>query len=104
MSVGAVVGARAGALVADKSGTVTLGGTAQQLMAANPLRRGFFIQNQSTADMWINAKGATATAAEPSIWLPAGAAYSTDYGNVSLLAISIFGATTGQAFCAEEYT
>ena len=94
-------GAAAGAVV-NRSGTITAGGTAQQLMAANALRRGFSVQNLSTGDLWVNATG-TASAAAGSIKLPAGALYESPPGAAGTGAISIFGATTGQAFTAREY-
>lgn len=86
----------------DKSGTVTSGGSAQTLMAANTSRRGFLVQNQSTGDLWISSLGAAA-ATQPSIWLPAGAYYEPPPTGVPTAAISIFGATTAQAFAAREW-
>lgn len=86
----------------DKSGTVTSGGTAQVLAAANNYRRGFWIQNQSTGDLWINPTG-TAAAAQPSLWLPSGSYWEAPQDGVPAGAISIFGATTGQAFAAREW-
>lgn len=86
----------------DRSGTVTSGGVAQTLMAANTSRKGFFIQNQSTYDLWISSLG-TAAATQPSLWLPAGAYYEPPDIGVPTAAISIFGATTGQAFAAREW-
>jgi hypothetical protein len=86
----------------DRSGTITLGGTAQTLMPKNVARTYWIIQNQSSGDLWVNDVGGTAAATQPSIWIPAGATYTADLGGVSSLAISIFGATTGQAFMARE--
>ncbi len=86
---------------ADKSGTIASGGVAQTLAAAWPNRRGCVIQNQSTADLWVRS-GGTAAATQPSFRVPAGAQYlcmvpATD------AAISIFGATTAQAYAAREW-
>jgi hypothetical protein len=86
----------------DKSGTVTSGGAAQVLMAANTARRGFLIQNNSTADLWISSVG-TAAATQPSLWLPAGSYYEPPETGVPTTAVSIFGATTGQTFTAREW-
>ena len=86
----------------DKSGTVTSGGVAQTLMAALPSRCGFIIQNLSTSDLWISSLG-TAAATQPSIWLPAGSYYEPPESGVPVSAISIYGATTGQAFAAREW-
>lgn len=87
----------------DHSGTITSGGLAQSLMNSNASRGGCEIQNQSTGDIWINLEGGTAAATQPSLWLPVGAYYSCVSTGVSTAAISIFGATTGQAFRAKEW-
>lgn len=86
----------------DRSGTVTSGGTAQVLMAANPGRRGFWFQNVSAGDLWINEIG-TAAAAKPSFKVPAGSLYENPPNGVPAGAISVFGATTAQAFSAREW-
>lgn len=86
----------------NRSGTVTAGGTAQQLAGANAARMGFSIQNLSTGDLWVNTLG-TAAAAQPSIKLAAGVYFETPAGYGAVGAISIFGATTGQAFSAREW-
>lgn len=86
------------------SGTITAGGTAQQLAGAFSGRKGCAIQNQSTGDLWINDLG-TAAATQPSIRVPAGAQYlcGAGGGGASAGALSIFGATTGQAFAGREW-
>lgn len=86
----------------SRSGTITTGGTAQQLAAANANRLGFSVQNLSTGDLWINTPG-TAAASQPSIKLVSGAYFETPAGYGATGAISIFGATTGQAFSAREW-
>jgi hypothetical protein len=92
----------AGALT-DRSGTITAGGTAQQLMAANASRIGFSIQNLSTTtDLWVNALG-TAAASQPSIKLVPGAYFETPPNFGAVGAISVFSATTGVPFSAREY-
>jgi len=85
----------------DRSGTVTTGGTAQVLMAANAARRGFFVQNNSTGNLTINGLG-TATTTAGMILAP-GQLYEAPATGVPLTAISILGATTGQRFDAREY-
>jgi len=90
---------------ADRSGTITLGGTAQVLAPAWSGRHGCAIQNQSAGDLWVNGTG-TATASQPSFRIPPGAEYfcgSGQIGTASSGAISIFGATTAQAFAAREW-
>ena len=86
----------------DRSGTITSGGSAQTLMAANAARTGFYIQNSSVADLWINATG-TASAGGSSLRLRPGDLYENPAFAVPTTAISIFGATTGQAFAAREF-
>ena len=51
----------AGASFVDRSGTITAGGTSQQIAAALATRRYLVIQNHSDTDMWINV-GAAASA------------------------------------------
>jgi hypothetical protein len=86
----------------NRSGTITAGGTAQVLAAANPARRGVFVQNHSGADLWLNDLG-VAAAAQPSIRIPAGMTCEFPLGCVPVTALSIFGATTGQPFTAREW-
>lgn len=86
----------------DRSGTIATGGTAQVLMAANSQRRGYWVQNVSSGDLWINALG-PAVANQPSILIPPRALYEVDASTVPTTEISIIGATTGQAFSAREW-
>lgn len=83
----------------DRSGSITLGGTAQVLAAANTARRGLTGQNISTGDLWINELGGTAAAdTVGSYKVAAGATFTVQTNR----AISIVGATTGQKFTATE--
>lgn len=86
----------------NRSGTIAVAATAQQLMAANASRKGFWVQNVSSADLWINDAG-TAAGGQPSMLIPAGALYESPETGVPTSAISIFGATLGQAFSAREW-
>lgn len=84
----------------DRSGTVTVGGTSQQVMAANATRSYLLVQNVSTADLWVNFGGSAVTN-QPSLKLAPGASFEmTDPVNTAL--VSVIGATTGQAFAAKE--
>lgn len=89
-----------------KSGTITLGGTAQVLMAANVNRVGCSFQPQAatngSADVWINTLGGTAGPVQPSLFWPAPSVYTCPPGFRG--AISIYGTTTGATFYAEEDT
>ena len=93
---------RPGSSYTDRSGTLTAGGTAQVLAAANPARRGYRVANLSSADLWINDKGGAASATQPAFKVAAGALYESPAFGAPTSAISIFGATTGQAFEAVE--
>lgn len=86
----------------DKSGTITAGGSAQTLMAANANRRGFSIQNNSNGDLWFSGLAA-AVQSQPSMRIASGALFETPAHAVGTTAISIIGATTGQAFTAREW-
>lgn len=83
--------------------TITTGGVAQNALEAAPDRKGFALQNLSAGDLWWS-ESATAVVGEPSFRLPAGAYYETPPGvHVLSKAVSIIGATTGQAFAVREW-
>lgn len=86
----------------NRSGTIGTGGTAQSLAAENKKRMGLWVQNQSAGSLWINDLGA-ATQAQPSLEIKTGETLIIDNGNAPSAAISIVGATTGQAFSAREW-
>jgi hypothetical protein len=92
-----------GALV-DGSGTITLGGTAQTVFAANISRQYLLIQNVSAEDMWVNF-GIAAVANQPSIKLVAGASVEFSVGGTGVVptaSVSVIAATTGSAFTAKQ--
>lgn len=86
----------------DRSSTIAAGGTAQVFATAYSGRKGFWIQNLSSGDLWLSDVG-TAAATQPSWKVPAGNLYETPPGFEPDGAISIFGATTGQAFAGRDY-
>ena len=90
------------AVPTDRSGTITAGGVAQVLMALNNDRTGFWLQNLSAGDLYILA-GGTALAGQPCLLIPSGALYEAPLNGVPVAAISIYGATTAQAFSAREW-
>lgn len=90
-------GGNAGTLTSS-GGSVTTGGTAQQVFAANAARKYLIVQNTSTGNLYV-AFGVTATAAN-GILLPANASYVMEDTYVSTQSVSILGATTGQTFSA----
>lgn len=83
----------------NRSGSITTGGTAQALAPANASRVSLTAQNISTADLWVNEIGGTAAAnTAGSYRVIAGGAFAVATNQ----AISVFGATTGQAWTATE--
>jgi hypothetical protein len=89
----------------DHSGTITAGGTSQQVCAANPNRRYLILQNLASEDLYFNFSNA-AVIGQPSFRLGAkGTAddsFVMEAGYVSTEAVYIIGATTGDAFVAKE--
>lgn len=102
-SDGVFMVAGAAATKTDQSGTITTGGTQQTAIASNASRKGFEIQNQSTGNLYFSTL-ASAVQSEPSILLGPGQLYETPLGGSGTGAVSIIGATTGQAFAAREWT
>lgn len=86
----------------NKSGTITVGGTAQSAAAARKGRSYFFLQNPSTEteSLWFSLD-ATAVAASPSIELQPGQSYESG-AVVPIGAVSVIAATTGHKFTAKE--
>lgn len=84
----------------DRSGSITTGGTAQALAAANTARTGLVGQNISAGDLWINEIGGTAAVdTAGSYKITSGSPFSVSTSR----AVNIIGATTGQKFTATEY-
>ena len=95
-------GAASGGSIADASGAITTGGTAQTALAAQYQRRYLFILNPSTATetLWINLVG-TATVngeATGSVPMAPGQSFVWEDSLVPANAISVLGATTGHKF------
>lgn len=97
----------------ERSGSITTGGTAQQVAAQNSARRYLLIVNLSTTDvLWVRFGGQASAGGAQCIPL---APSSTDRTAVSLLeygaggagfvpsnAVSVFGATNGSPFVCVE--
>lgn len=86
----------------DRSGTITSGGASQTVMGQNNNRHGCSIQNVSSGDLWVNDVGGSAVANQPSFKVTSGAMYQCVNGS-GTAAITVLGATTGQAFAAREW-
>jgi hypothetical protein len=92
----------------DVSGKITTGGTFQTIVAAATAtapRRGFSLQNLSTGDLWLNDQGNAAinSATPQSFQIPPGVLFEYPAHGVPQGALSIIGATTGQAFAARVW-
>lgn len=86
----------------DRSGTIAVNATAQQLMAANASRRYLLIHNpDATNNIWINFT-TTAVQAQPSIKIVPGGSFVMEGSFVSTELISIIGALATQPFTAKE--
>ena len=88
--------------VVNISGTVTSGGNAQVIAAANANRIGYFIKNNSAGSLWINTLG-TAAAAQPSLEIKPAEMYETPSTMRDTGAISLFGAVTNYSFTGREW-
>ncbi len=93
------------AVATSRAGVIAAAAAAQDLMAANPDRNGWLIQNQSAANLFVRSKGAAgtavATADGQSLLVPPGGYYEPS--KVTPHALSIIGLAAGQAFFAEEW-
>jgi hypothetical protein len=87
---------------ANISGTITTGGTAQVLAAANADRRGWWLRNNSAGSLWVSDM-TTAVQSQPSLEIKSGELYEAVAGGVSANALSIIGAITGQSFTARAW-
>ena len=87
----------------DGSGTITTGGTAQQVFAANPSRTYLSCQNPvaATETLFIDAPTA-AGSTNGSYELAAGASLTFATGFIPLGAVSAYAATTGHRFICKQ--
>lgn len=87
----------------DRGGTITAGGTAQTFMAANPARRGFAVQNQSSGNLYVSCAAPATLDFHALLIPPNGPLYESSAVQAETGACSIIGATTGQAYFAREF-
>ena len=88
----------------DRSGVITLGGTAQVLMPASANRDYWRVQNGSHGELWWNDVGTAAIGQPGSYRLGPGSMYESPTGGSSAAGISITGATTALGFASLEIT
>jgi hypothetical protein len=84
----------------ERGGAITTGNTSQQVMAANAARKGAWIQNQSSGDLYVRVGGA-ATLDQNSLRIAPAQLYEFPHAPVG--AVNIVGATNGQVFAAKEW-
>jgi hypothetical protein len=92
----------AGVAALDGSGTITLGGQTQLLFGGVVPATGYLVANNSGAALYVSDVGA-ASAGGSSVPIAAGAVFWTPSGYRPAGPVSIFGATTGQAFAARRW-
>lgn len=85
----------------DRSGTITVGGASQQVMAANADRKYLLFVNSSDEIQWINF-GGDAVATQPSIPIQPQGSFVMESGFINTGALHVIGATTGKIFTAKE--
>lgn len=102
ISGGTISAVPADVALTDGSGTITTGGTSQQIFAANSTRNYLFVQNLSSADEYINF-GSAATTGAGSIKLISGASFVMESNTITNQTVNIIGATTGQSFTAKQH-
>jgi hypothetical protein len=92
----------AGSAAADGSGTVNAGGTAQTLFGGIVPVNGWLVANNSSATVYVSDVG-TATSGGASIPIAPATVFTTPSGYKPAGPVSLFGATTGQAFAARRW-
>ena len=93
----------AGSAASDGSGAVASGGNAQTLFGGAVPATGFLVQNNSAAALWISDTGAASNGGASIQLAPNGGIFMTPSGYKPAGPISLFGATTGQAFAARRW-
>lgn len=87
--------------ITTRSGTITTGGTSQQVAASNSSRVYFAIQNISDTDMYLGV-GFTPTTTTGILLSKGGGGFVFESGFIPTQAINLLCATTGKAFVAWE--
>ena len=88
----------------DGSGTITTGGTAQNLFNNKIPSTGFEIGNPDTDnDLWVSDTGTAAANAAGSYLVPPRGWYRSPVGYLPSGTVSIVGGVTGQVFSARSW-
>lgn len=87
-------------LIRDGSGTITTGGTSQEVLPAQTGRKFLLIQNPTTASeaLWLNFTDAAAVDAAGSVSLAPGGAMSFEGDFVPQNSVNVTATTTGHKF------
>ena len=85
----------------DRSGTITTANVSQTLMAANSIRKAFYLQNTSSVTLYINFTSNASTGGG-SVQVPAGGTYTDPPEFVTTEQINILATTAGASFVAKE--
>jgi hypothetical protein len=93
----------AGMAASDGSGTVATGGSAQTLFGGIVPANGFLVQNNSSTALWVSDVGTAAAVGASMQVSPNGGTFVTPSGYKPGGSVSLFGATTGQAFAARRW-
>jgi hypothetical protein len=92
----------AGSPAIDGSGTVAVGGTPQLLFGGVTPANGWLVANNSSALLFVCDVGG-ATNGGASIPIPAGTVFVTPSGYGPAGPVSLYGASTGQAYAARRW-
>lgn len=84
----------------DGAGTITAGGTAQEIFNPNSERKGVFFYNESDTNMRVSFGGDTASASKGFLVVPN---YYWEPPAVPQGRMTVYCATTGKAFSAGEF-
>lgn len=85
----------------DKSGTMSVGGTSQQVAASNSSRKYIFVENISTHNCYINF-GVAAVTTQPSLLLLPNSSFVMEGSAITTQSVNINCSTTGDAYTAKE--
>ena len=92
----------AGSPAIDGSGMVQSGGSAQSLFGGIIPNNGWLVANNSSASLYVSDVG-LATPGGASIPISAGSVFVTPSGYRPAGAVTLYGATTGQAYAARRW-